>query len=458
MINEVVTKFSFIGSLKPQESFNANLGGSIKLMAGMVAGLAAATAGMFAWTSSVNQSLKPVIDLQKEIRVAAGVMQELGYAASQNGSDLDAVTSSLKSINDKVAEFERFGTGSAAEAASYLGISFRDASGHMKKADVIMEDLRRSMQGMGDAERLELMSKLGIDATLLRTMRLSGTEMDRLRKRARELGVVSGEQAEAVNDYNNALLDQKFAMNSLNQMVAISFAPMMQEMADGFVDLLSKNRDFIIGGLKWLGEVLIATFGAMRRLAPIMAVVAGSFLLAQVATMGFGAALGVVFSPVLLIASAIAAVILIIDDLLVMMTGGQSVIGDFFQEFLGVDLVLVIADAVDAIAGIFPKIKALWGDMTAWLKAQALDILPTWAVKLISGGVDMAGGIADNFIGNASSVLDRVTGGGSQSSNTEQNVQQNIYTSDPVQAGKVAADSLNAQLQDAKMMSSRGGK
>lgn len=580
MINEVVTKFSFIGSLKPQETFNKNLQGSIKLLSGMAAGIQVAAAGMFWWAGSVNASLQPLVDLQRETNVAVGSMQELGYAASQNGSDLQAVTSSLANLNTKVQEFTRFGTGPAAEAAAYLGISFRDASGQVKKADVIFEDVRRSMQGMSDAERVNIMDKLGIDQSLLRTMKLTNGEMMTLRDRARSLGVVTAEDAEQVDKFNNSMKDAKFAMGGVQQMVAVSFAPMMANLVEGFVDLLSANRDWIVTGLKWLGEVVTATTGFLHRMWPVLLGLAAAFVVLKIATIGWGAVLSIVFSPVVLITAAILAVILIIDDLMVAMTGGQSIIADFFQEFFGIDIVPIIQGMIDAFVWLFDEIKSvfaplvdffksifgfwtalfkgewgeaidhllnafaslgellvnifnawfdsfvavwsavggflgdifgkafegiknIWSNVVAWLKQKALDILPDWAVQLITTGADAASAVAGyasdaaSYVGdaaagawgsvkgwfgsgsddvpavvpagyasdaammmdtNASDLLDRGTGGTTSNSSVEQEVNMNIYTSDAVTAGQNAAAGINEQLRDAQMMAARGGR
>ena len=203
----------------------------------------------------------------------------------------------------------------------------------MKKADVIMDDVRQSMQGMSDAERLKIMDKLGIDSSLLRTMKLTNNEMETLRSRAQALGVTTAQDAEEIDKYNKSMQDMRFAMGGIQQMVAVSFAPMMSNLVEGFVDLLSANRDWIVNGLKWLGGVVTATAGFLHRMWPVLLGLAAAFVILKIATFGWGAALAIVFSPVVLITAAIIAVILIIDDLIVAMNGGQSVIADFFMEF-----------------------------------------------------------------------------------------------------------------------------
>ncbi|MBA3117700.1 hypothetical protein CB002_019450, partial [Salmonella enterica] len=54
IVNELITKFGFIGDLAPQETFNANLKASIGLLAGFGAAIAGSAAGVAGWVTSVS--------------------------------------------------------------------------------------------------------------------------------------------------------------------------------------------------------------------------------------------------------------------------------------------------------------------------------------------------------------------------------------------------------------------
>lgn len=54
IVNELITKFGFIGDLAPQETFNANLKASIGLLAGLGAAIAGSAAGVAGWVTSVS--------------------------------------------------------------------------------------------------------------------------------------------------------------------------------------------------------------------------------------------------------------------------------------------------------------------------------------------------------------------------------------------------------------------
>lgn len=448
VVNEVVTRFSFEGDLKPQRDFNQGLTSSIKLLSGMAAGITAASGAMFAWASSIFNTLDPMVQLSRETGVAIESIQELGFAADTNGSSLDAVSASLREVTKRVGEFEQLGSGPAKDVVEKFGVSFRDANGEIKSADQVMRDLMGTMQGMSQAERFSVLDKMGIDRSLVQMLSLSGDEMDSLTARARRLGIVTQEQADAVADYNTSLGHLKFGMQGIQNMVAVGFAPVMGDLVERFVELLEANHDLIVNGLTWLGDVVTSTVGMLQRMWPVFAAIAAGFVIAKVAAIGFGGVMSVVLSPVVLITAALVAAILIIDDLIVAFQGGKSVIADFFESFFGIDIrpalqaivgavmemvdliVRLFAPAVDSIMSMFKAIVALiegianllvagftmaldkladafqawidwigglfgrmlegimgmWGRVTDYLKSKMMNILPDWAVRLIGGG------------------------------------------------------------------------
>ena len=95
IVNELITKFGFIGNLAPQETFNANLKASIGLLAGLGTAIAGSAAGLAGWVTSVSQSVDPMIQFSRETGVAIETVQTLGYAACVNGSCIDALQNSL---------------------------------------------------------------------------------------------------------------------------------------------------------------------------------------------------------------------------------------------------------------------------------------------------------------------------------------------------------------------------
>lgn len=148
IVNELITKFGFIGNLAPQETFNANLKASIALLAGLGTAIQGSAGAMAAWFTTVINGVDPLAQLNRETGVAVESIQKLGYAASVNGSSPEAMTNSIREMTKRIGEFVSTGQGEAADVARRLGLNFKDASGKIKDATVTFGDLSDKMQGM----------------------------------------------------------------------------------------------------------------------------------------------------------------------------------------------------------------------------------------------------------------------------------------------------------------------
>ena len=465
IVNEVITKFSFLGSLTPQTKFNTNLSRSIGLSTKFIAAAAATTAALGAMASSVIQNIAPMATLSDRTGDSVENIQRLSYAAEQMLSSSGAMTSSLQSMNDKLKEFERFGTGGAADAAYFLGANFRDANGQMKTAGQVMADLNKQMQGMGQAEKLKIMSSLGIDDSLLDMLSLSVGEFQRLNNEAGEFGLLTAKQAKQSQQYTAALNKSKFAVSSLTKSIAIGFAPMLNDMADRFSKFIQQNREGMIKGMERLGVVISEVSAFLGRMMPVILGVGTAFAVAWLAAGGFAAIMALLLSPVTLIIAGLGLALLIIDDLMVAMSGGESIIADFFQSFFGIDIVPYLKAIAQTVKDIIGQVidmfsKNYWSEFFAsigqgvnMLKDKIKDLLPDW-VKRLMGFEDSSGG-AD--MGSPSDMLDRATGGTVANSNVNQDVQIQVYGSNPEAIGAAVVDRFQEELDRAQALNARAG-
>lgn len=349
IVNELITKFGFIGDLAPQEAFNANLKASISLLAGMGVAIAGSAAGIAGWVASVSESIDPLVQFSRETGVAIETLQSLGYAAEVNGSSVDALQASLGEMTKRVGEFVSTGEGEAKDLVTRLGLQFKDMNGHVKSSDVILRDLADKLHGMSQAEKFSVLDKMGIDRSMVQLLSMTGDEIEGFQRKAEALGVVTQDQADLFADYNDSLTTLGKGFDGIKFQVAIGFVPVLKDLVDGFTDFLVANKDLIKNGLAHLGEIIFSVMGMIRRFLPIVAAITAAFAAWWLVTGGLAAAMGVLLSPVVLITLAIAAVIIVIDDLLTAMEGGQSVIADFFSDTWGIDIVPALKAAKEAL-------------------------------------------------------------------------------------------------------------
>jgi len=230
VVQELVTEFGFLGSIKPLTDYNVSLGGSIKLLGGVFVALEGAAAGFGLWANDVLTGVDALGSLSRQTRVSVAGIQELNFAAEQSQSSSAAMESTIRGLTATI------GTAAIQGSADFsrLGISVRDASGHVKTADTVLDEVRQRFRALGlsMAEQEHFASALGIDASLLQLLNRTDSEMANLRDRAQELGTLTGEQVEQAEDYKKSLNSMWFSLNNVKQLVAVGVAPELGRLAD----------------------------------------------------------------------------------------------------------------------------------------------------------------------------------------------------------------------------------
>ena len=341
VINDLVTKFSFAGPLAPLAKYNTLLGTSIGKLAIWTAAIAGATAVFDKWAHGVLLGIDSLDALSYQTRMSVGDIQRWNYMAKQNQSSASAMQSTLSNLANTIGSAAQKGS----EDFARLGISVRDTHGHIKTADRILEEVgsRFKSLGLSIEEQRNFAGALGIDASLLRLLNRSSSELAELRAQAEAFGVLTDKQATQAAMYTRSVKALSFGLDSLRNLIAVGVGPQLERMVDGFAELLRNNRDWIVNGLQfafgWLGRI----WAMLKRVAPTIGVLTGAVVLLKIALLGVSTVLkGIGKIGVVLL---ITAIVLAIDDLIVAFKGGKSVIADFFQQEFGIDIVKELREA-----------------------------------------------------------------------------------------------------------------
>ena len=370
-VAELATKFSFGGSLKPLDSLNQGLTTGIGNIAKVASIFTVAGVALNGFLVNTLANADAQVQLSRNTGVSIESIQELGYVASVSGSNAQAMEKTMDSLSRKIGEAAIQGS----EDFSRLGISVRDGAGNVKKADVIFGEVSASMKrmGMSAQEQKGMMGKLGIDESLLQTMQLTGSEMDKLRNKAAALGTISEKDGNAIVSFNDSLTTLKFGLDNVQKRLAIAFAPQLSTLADGFTDLLVANKDMIQNGLKKFFELVNTGLGAIFKFGMMIynlidgtVGIGNAFMIAGAAMLYLNRAM--FMNPVGLIIAGIVALIVIFDDLTNGLTGGQSVIADWFQEWLNIDILAVIRGIGDAFSSMVDGISSTFSSMFTFLE------------------------------------------------------------------------------------------
>jgi hypothetical protein len=490
VVSELVNKISFVGSLAPLDKLNAGLTTSIKSIGLSSVAFGAAGIALNSWVKSATDGINNLANLSKDVGVSIEAMQEWGFVASLNGGSAEALQESMSGLAERVGEFAKFDSGEGKEVFTALGISVKDAEGKIKSADIVMNDLRKSMQGMGASEQISILAKLGIDKSMIQTLRLTDEQMLSLTNRAKALGVVTTEQGQAVIDYQDSLTALSYGLNAVKSQLAIAFTPALMQTATAFTDLLADNKDLVQNGLSKTIGVLSSFVGALFNAGKLIYSVIDNTVGFENAMMLLGAAIlyvnrAMYLNPLGALIGTIVLAVGVVDDLMVAFDGGESVIQDFFASF---DI-----DIVKTLTGAFDVLKGTWNGLIAIALRLSESVLSLFAILEKGGkfaGVDFGLGLEEQYgkikglreeyqklseqqisgaISNGINVTPTLNQNAilpnsmTTNSNTAVNNNQNnvfnfdIKSDNPAAVGQTIKDNLNKELANANKQFNNGG-
>jgi len=394
------------------------------LAVGTVAAAAAGAIGLF--VGKIAEGVDDLGSFANLEDVSVEALQEIGYAAKLNGSSIDALKSSISSVNKTVGE-AALGIGRGAKTFEMLGMSAKNADGSIKSFDQVLDEVADRMEGLSRQEQIALTEKLGIDRSLIPLLAKGRGEMEALRKEAQAFGVASDEDARKAGNFMASLNRTRFMLGAIGKTIAVEFMPRMTAMLDGFRDWMTANREIIKSGIgtalkvataligtmwdwvvrlsgglagliRWLTTTnagLFVTAAALALVTKFAAyrafevVASGIRLVASALTLANAAALGMS----LVIGGIIIALGLLIDDYVNWKEGNDSVIGDLVKEFpLLLDIIQTIEQAVGALVDFWMEqwrilkepLSDLWAAIWTLVSTLAGALWPV--VKMIFTG------------------------------------------------------------------------
>ena len=253
-------------------------------------------------------------DFANSIGVAVEQLSEMEYVVQLNGGSVEGLRGSLFSLNATLGGAER-GMKRALKTFKDYHISIKNADGTTKTATEIMTELNRKFQTLSASKQIDLASKLGLDRGTIAMLQMMPAEYDRHIARARELGVLTQEDADRAGEYSDALLGVKRAIGAVGHELGAQVFPGMTKAANAISAGISLMREH-------------------SRVLKIVAVILGGVALAWawVKREAIMANIAMLAIPIA-IAAAFAAVVLVIDDLMAFWEGQDSIMGDIAKKW-----------------------------------------------------------------------------------------------------------------------------
>lgn len=475
IVNELITKFTYQGSVDPVNNFTDGLKGALGILGAMGAVLGTAAGGIAAMTLKVVDQADALGDLSQRIGVSAEAIQKLNYVAIMNGSSSEAMTSSLEGLNRQIG-LAASGEKMQEDTFKELGISVKDATGQIKSADVVLAEMQNTLKDKSPQEVAGYLRKLRLDPTLAQTLGLTSEEMAKLNKEAEGFGIMTQEQIDQAQAFNDSLDQLKFGMDGFTNKMMLSVAPSILEGIEIFKEFLSANKELLQGGLSVVVGFISGAFHILKSFWQVIDGLISNTIGWKGALMLLGGAVlylnrAMFMNPAVWVAAGLIGLMLVVDDLVTAFNGGESAIATFFDEMFGIDIVNAMVDGFNILKQVVASlVSPILMVGRAFLEMQ---VAGAKAMNVMGANIDTKGmenslatykavqaEVAATAAGKANMTAPRPAMMGS-TANTTQNNQVTVNVTganDPQKTADMTSKAVQREVQAAKVNGTRGGR
>lgn len=375
------------GKLSKGIGLAAKWGTALAAGAGIAAGAAFAAAGKFAETTDRIDKLSQRLGLSRE------GFQEWDFVLSQAGVNIESMQSGMKNLSQRMDQAIK-GTGEGAKIFKQLGLSMKDANGEVKSQEQLFNESIEALQNMEDGvEKAALAQKLfgRSGQELLPLLNAQSGSVEELKKQARELGLVMGDEAVDAGVLFTDTMDQiKRGGQALFVGIMSELMPTIQE----FSNLILENMPFI---QQVLGAVMEVFSSSLVFIIPLIQTMITDLL-----------------PPLIELFTWIAEEVLppVMEAFMTLATTVLPIVIDIFMSLIPIikPIMLAIVDLIQFVLAIITgDWEAAWEHIKSFFK-NALDGLIA-AAKWFGGIFEtIFSGIADIIAGIWKGLLDGIKG------------------------------------------------
>jgi phage-related minor tail protein len=254
-----------------------------------------AVSALTAFSVKAAYTADEIGDTAEKIGLSAEAFQEWNHTATILGVSTERMERAFVKVNGILGEIATGNGDKYAESLALIGLSLDDLEG--KNTDEAFNLIRDALSEVEDeAVRLGVANDLlseRVAADIIPVLTQEASTINDLRNEARELGIVTNEQAAQAGEFTDALDRTKQAVSSLGIDLASTLLPVIQE-------LIIKVRDNVIPTLKdWIDKwnnmdsgtkKIIATLtGLVAAIGPVLSVVGKVGPLLNMASIGLKA-------------------------------------------------------------------------------------------------------------------------------------------------------------------------
>lgn len=229
--------------------------------AAAVALAAVGTAAVATGTKLVQETMQQadtVDKMSQKIGISRQAYQEMDFVTSQCGASINNMKMGMKTLTTQMQSAAQ-GSQTSVDAFNALGVSIYDASGKLRNQEDMMWDAFSALQRMtNQTEKAAIANQLfgRAGAELMPMLNGSAGSIEKMRKQARELGLVmSDETVDAGVKLTDTMDQAKRALSAVAMRIGGKLLPYAQAAGDYLLDHLPQIESAAGKAGKFLGKM-----------------------------------------------------------------------------------------------------------------------------------------------------------------------------------------------------------
>lgn len=212
-------------------------------------GAAGSVAGLVELTHSAAEAAEQL----RNVAIIAGAtvpqMQALEFAGSKIGIAANQISMGLGRLNERIGKAAGGADKQVASAFKAMGISLRDAQGHIKTAVEVLPQLTSAFEKTHNAAirgrlAMALFGRAGFE--MLPFLMLGPEKLKELQAKFGAIGFKLGTRPqESLEKFQNSWIDLTTAVEGFRNAIAVSLGPAMAPLLEQFAKFLADNRRWI---------------------------------------------------------------------------------------------------------------------------------------------------------------------------------------------------------------------
>jgi len=354
------------------ETFTEMTSAAGKIGAGILAGATVAGGALMGLVNNTAETAKMIDKFSQVAGFTTKGFQEWDYVMKSVGYTMEDASGDMAALAEKTLEAAT-GAGEGAEWFGMLGIKATGAGGQLKSQEVVFGEVITKLQGMEDITKRNAIATALMGTTgeeLGPILNMTGTELESMKNKANELGVVMSDKALKANlEYSRTVADLKTQFSGVWMQLSTDLLPVFQDLFTWITTHMPQIKNEIKFAMEKASEVILFVRDNSKELIIVVGIMGGAwvahkgFVIAStVATEAMTIALGVQKVAV----AASTAVIWLFNIALSSNPIGAAILA---LSALGLAIVAIIKNW-DKIIEV---IKKAWDWLTRWNGTAAKD-------------------------------------------------------------------------------------